>query len=273
MKENNVKVEARTLKVIRAELDEKVSEYNESTDGVVRNELELEHKKLVDEYNQLSLLTAYAGFLEDKSPLIALGKAYTYATISTKDNRHPEVINGVKHIVITRSVEDGPRMLSITKFLVWAKEKNHQIATDKLYLEKYGAAREEVNRQWKRYWSCTGENTKLEIGKMKKALQALFDALVFIAGPSGKNSLVANGDMAKYALGVANNRKVDLTKKKQTVINMTSSNWEQVSMDIWNMVCSNKSYDVLIGDEKPEEETPAAEAPAASETPAHAAAK
>lgn len=258
MKEN-MNVEAMTLEAIRAKLNDKVSEYNLTDKPDVRNDLELEHKKLVDAFNELSLLTAYANFLESEQPLIALGKTYTYATISTKDNKHKEVVNGVKRSISTRSVEDGVRMLSITKFLTWAMEKNHQLAADKLYIQQYAAAREEINRQWSRYWNSNGESTKFEIGKMKKSLQAMFDALVFIAGPSGKNALVANNDLAKYALGVANNRKVDLAKKKQTVINMTSGLWEQVSMDIWNMVCEAKNYNVLIGDEKEADE---AEAPA-----------
>lgn len=248
--------EGRTLDIIRKELTEAVDKYNLSVNADERADLEVTMKALVDEWNELSLLTAYSSFLDDAQPLVAFGKAYTYATISTKDNKHKEVVNGVKRSVSTRSVEDGFRQMSVTKFLNWAKESNKILAADKLWVEKWGAAREEVNKQWKRIFASKGESSDLKIGQMKRTLQALFDALVFIEaqGGSGKNALVATGDMAKYALGVSNVRKVDLKEKTQKVQNMSTQLWEQVGMDIWHQVCANKTYEVVIGDEKPEEE-------------------
>lgn len=256
MAKNIVINEGRTLDIIRNELVDAVDKYNISSDAVERADLEITMKKLVDDWNELSLLTSYASFLDDDRPLVAFGKAYTYATIGTKDHPHKEVVNGVKRTVHTLSVEDGVKQLSLTKFLGWAKESNKELATDKLWIEKWGAARDEVNKQWRRVFACKGEKTELKIGQMKKALQALFDALVFIecAGGSGKNAMVADGNMAKYALGVSNERKVDLAAKKLKVQNMSSQRWEQVGMDIWHMVCDAKSYEVIIGDEQPEEE-------------------
>ena len=249
--------EGRTLDTIRTELNAAVDSYNLSTSADERAELEVSMKNLVDEWNELSLLTAYSTFLDDKQPLIAFGTAYTYATISTKDSKHKEVVEGVKRSISTRSVEDGFRQLSITKFLNWAKEKNRNLAADKVWVTKFGAAREEVNKQWKRIFNTKADNSELKIGQMKRSLQAMFDALVFIAadGGSGKNALIATGDMAKYALGVSNVRKVDLKTKTHKVQNMSSQLWEQVAMDIWHMVCTKKTYTVVIGDEEPEEET------------------
>lgn len=256
MAENMKNNEGRTLVIIRNELVEAVDKYNMSSDADERATLELSMKKLVEEWNELSLLTAYSSFLEDAQPLVAFGKAYTYATISTKDHPHKEVVNGIKRTVHTISVEDGVKQLSLTKFLAWAQESNKTLAADKLWIEKWGAAREEVNKQWKRIFASKGENSELKIGQMKRTLQALFDALVFIeaAGGSKKNALVATNDMAKYALALSNVRKVDLKEKTQKVQNMSSQLWEQIGMDIWHQVCANKTYEVVIGDEKPEEE-------------------
>lgn len=248
--------EGRTLDIIRNELVDAVDKYNLSSDAEERADLELTMKNLTTEWNELSLLTAYASFLDDAQPLVAFGKAYTYATISTKDHPHKELVNGVKRTVHTLSVEDGFKQLSVTKFLGWAKEANKELAADKLWLAKWNDAREEVNKQWKRIFASKGENSELKIGQMKRKLQALFDALVFIeaAGGSGKNAMVATGDMAKYALGVSNVRKVDLANKTQKVQNMSTQQWEQIGMDIWHQVCANKTYEVVIGDEQPEEE-------------------
>lgn len=256
MAENIKNTEGRTLVIIRNELVDAVDKYNGSADADERATLELSMKKLAEEWNELSLLTAYSSFLEDAQPLVAFGKAYTYATISTKDHPHKEVVNGIKRTVHTISVEDGVKQLSLTKFLAWAQESNKTLAADKLWISKWGAAREEVNKQWKRIFASKGENSELKIGQMKRTLQALFDALVFIeaAGGSKKNALIATGDMAKYALALSNVRKVDLKEKTQKVQNMSSQLWEQIGMDIWHQVCASKTYEVVIGDEKPEEE-------------------
>lgn len=257
MAKNLVVNEGRTLEIIRKELTEAVDKYNLSSNADERAGLEVTHKNLVDEWNELSMLTAYSSFLDDPQPLVAFGKAYTYATISTKDNKHKEVVDGVKRSISTRSVEDGFRQMSVSKFLTWAKEKNKTLTANAVWLDKFTAAREEVNKQWKRIFASKAENSDLKIGQMKRALQALFDVLVFIPAPSGKNALVATNDMAKYALGVSNVRKVDLKEKSQKVQNMSSQLWEQVFMDIWHMVCANKTYIVIIGDEETEDEAEA----------------
>lgn len=259
MAKNDItKTEGRTLDTIRKELVDKVDKFNLSEDNVERADLKVDMKKLVDEWNLTSMLSVYASCMEDEQPLVAFGKAYTYPSISTKEAPHSEVVNGVKRTVYTMSVDDGCKQMSLTKFLAWAKERNKDIAVDKQWLDKWVAAREEVNNQWKRIFASKAESSDLKIGQMKRKLQALFDALVFIeaAGGSGKNAVVATGDMAKYALGLSNVRKVDLKKKTQKVQNMSSQLWEQVGMDIWNMVCEGKTYTVVIGDEKPEEEAP-----------------
>lgn len=248
--------EARTLDVIRKELTDKVDKYNLSEVAEERNTLALEHKKLCDEYNLTSLLTSYAAFMDDEMPLIALGKALTYGAVSVKDNKHDEVVNGVKRTIFTRSIKDDVKILSIPKFIEWAGERNKQVTTDKLWIVKYAAARDEVNRQWKRYWGSKAEKSiSFEMNKMKKALQEMFDALVMLSGgQTGKNALVATSAMAKYALGVANKSKDDLEKKDFKVITMTSNMWDQCAMKVWHMVCEKKEYKVLIGDEKETEE-------------------
>lgn len=251
------KTEGRTLDTIRKELVDKVDKFNLSEDNVERADLKVDMKKLVDEWNQTSLLSIYASCMEAEQPLVAFGTTYTYPSLSTNEKPHSEVVNGVKRTVYTMSVEDGCKQMSLTKFLAWAKERNKELAADKSWLDKWTAAREDVNNQWKRIFASKGESSDLKIGQMKRKLQDLFDALVFIAaeGGSGKNAMVATGDMAKYALGLANTRKVDLKKKSQRIQNMSSQMWEQIGMDIWHQVCAKKTYGVIIGDEKPEEET------------------
>lgn len=251
----NINTAGRTLEVIRKELTEAVDNYNLSESSEERSKLEQTHKTLVDEWNQLSLLTTYASCMDDPNPLIAFGKAYVYPVIRVKDSKHQEVINGVKRSVSTRSVDDSERQMSLTKFVTWAREINKDLTADKLWIAKWGEARDEANAQWKRFFNSKGEETKMKVGAMKRKLQALFDAMVFIetAPGSGKNAIIADGDMAKYILGLSNLRQVDLKTKAQKVQNMPSKLWETLAMDVWNMVCEKKTYEVVYGDEQPEE--------------------
>lgn len=260
MKNNNVTAtEGRTLDTIRAELEAKVDQYNLTSDAVERSDLRDAMKKLTAEWNEGSLLTVYANCMGKDQPLLAFGVEYTYPTISTKDAPHSQMVNGVKTTVFTCIIEEGVKQMSLPKFLAWAKEGNHHIVADKEWDKKWTAAHAEVNAQWKRIFNTKADNTELKIGQMKKKLQELFDSLLFIAaeGGSGKNALVATGDHAKYALGLANERKVDLKTKAQKIQSMSTQMWDKIGMDIFHQICAKKSYEVIIGDEESEEDKPA----------------
>lgn len=249
-------VEGRTMSVVREELDASVDKYNLSENSVERVQLSVEHKKLVEEYNTLSMLSAYAECMKDANPLIALAKAYYYDTVSVKDAVHNEVINGVQTSSVTRSVQDGCKKLNIVKFIEWTEEHNKSVAAAKDWRTKVEAARAVVENEWKKFFAAKGDTHAVSIGKTKKALQAMFDALVFIAceNTPDKNAVIANGDIAKWVIGFANSRKDSKADGKITIVGsvLPKATWATLQMDILHKAVTGKSYDIVYGD--PEEE-------------------
>lgn len=247
--------ENRTMSIVLKELNASVDKYNEATDAIERVQLGVEHKNLVAEYNELSLLSAYAGFMKAEKPLVALAEAYYYETVSVKDNVHNEVDeNGTQKSTVTRSVNEGCKKLDVTKFIEWTAERNKSVAAEKDWKAKMGAARNSIETEWKKFFATKGDSHAMSIGKAKKALQEMFDALVFIPSETGKNAIIANGDIAKWVLGFANSRK---DSKTDGVIAITGSvlpraTWNTLCLDILHKAVTNKSYEIIFGE--PEEE-------------------
>lgn len=262
------KVENRTMSIVLAELNESVDKYNLATDAVERVQLATAQKALVQEYNELSLLNAYANFMKSETPLVELAKAYYYGTINVKDNVHNEVdpVTSAMKSTITRSVNDGNKKLDVTKFIEWTGERNKSVAADKAWRSAIGAARNSIETEWKKFFASKGDSHAMSVGKTKKALQAMFDALVFIPceNDKTKNAIIANGDIAKWVLGFANTRK-DL-KTDEGIIAITGSvlskaTWNTLCLDILHKAVTGKTYEIIYGepeedarDKKPETE-------------------
>lgn len=260
--------ENRTMPVILEELNASVDKYNLATDAVERVQLQVEHKSLVEEYNKASLLNAYADFMADEHPLIALAKAYYYDTISVKDNVHEEAIDGVKKSTVTRSVNEGCKKLNVVKFIEWTEECNKSIAADKAWKTKMAAARNSIENEWKKFFAAKGDTHAMSIGKTKKALQEMFNALVLIPSKSGKNAVIADGNIAKWVLGFANSRN-DSKVDGEIVITgsvLPKNTWNALCLDILHKAVTDKTYDIIYGepeeDAEPETEEPKAEAKA-----------
>lgn len=249
------KNEARTLGVILDELNKKVDAYNElEVTDPKRVELTDDTKKLVDEYNEVSLLTTYAKCMEAELPLKALVETFAYNTVSTKDAPHKEVQNGVKRTVYTRSVTEKPRMLDITKFLDWAAESNKQIANSKDWKSKMLTAKVAIKTEWKKCLAAKGESHSYSIRKMKTALQDMFNALLFIPTEKNNNALVANSTIANFAFAFANklDPKVDADAPDGSIL--PESNWKVIQMKIMLTAVTGKELNINYNDDEDEVE-------------------
>ena len=247
------KNEARTLGVILDELNKKVDAYNElEVTDPKRVELTDDTKKLVDEYNEVSLLTTYAKCMEAELPLKALVETFSYNTVSTKDAPHKEVQEGVKRTVYTRSVTEKPRMLDITKFLDWAAESNKHIANSKDWKSKMLAAKVAIKTEWKKCLAAKGESHSYSIRKMKTALKDMFDALLFIPTESGNNALVANSTIANFAFAAANklNPKIDADASDLDIL--PESNWKVIQMKIMRTAVTGKELIINYNNDEDE---------------------
>lgn len=248
--------ENRTMAVVLDELNKSVDKYNETTDAAEKVQLALDHKALVQEYNELSLLNAYAEFMSAEVPLVALAKAYYYDTVNTKDNAHNESVNGVMKSTVTRSVADGCKKLDIAKFIEWTEERNKSIAADKTWRVKVAQARNSIEAEWKKFFASKADKKEISIGKVKKATQEAFDALVFIPCENNKdkNAVIADGDVAKALIAFANSRKDSKVDGKVNIEGsiLPKQTWNVLLLDALHNAVEGKKYKITYGTEEEE---------------------
>lgn len=257
MKENTA---ARTMEVVLKEIKENISSFNLTSDPVMKNQLELALKTLENEYNELSLLNTWTIFIAQENPMVAFAKAYDYEIIGHKDVDHRETKDGVKSIVRTRVLDESKRrILNVQEFVEWTEERNASVAHDtKAWRKAINDARESVIEQWKGFMAAKGDTRAVSIGKMKKALQSMVDALVYVEGTKGGNAIIVKGDVAKAVFALCTQRKDGL---KGSV--MSASVWKKLQVDVLHAAVAGKDFTINYGDEDPEmAEAPAEEAAA-----------
>lgn len=252
------------MTVVLEELNTSVDKYNLTTDAIERANLASSHKDLAKEFNELSLLNAYAGFMADEQPIVALAKAYYYDTVSVKDTVHNEVIDGVKKSTVTRSVNEGKKKLDVAKFVEWTCERNKCVAANKSWKAEIGAARVSIENEWRRFFASKSDKKDISIGSVKKATQRAFDALVFIPCENNqdKNAIIADGDVAKTLIGFANTLKdgfVDGNVEIQGHI-LAPSTWNTLLLTVLHNVVEGKKYKLVYGTEAEAEKAKSAPA-------------
>lgn len=249
-------VENRTMSVVLEELNASVDKYNLATDTEEKMKLSLKNKELAQEYNEMSLLNAYAKFMADEHPIVALAKAFDYGVVTVKDVAHKEVIDGVKKTVVTCSVVDSTKNLDVTKFIEWTEECNKCVAADKFWKSAIGDARKSIENEWKKFFASKADEKKISIGAVKRALQKMFDALVFIPceNDTSKNAIIATSDIAKSAIAFANKR---TSGRYEGVVEikgeiLSRSTWTGILLDALHTAVEGKTYTITYGTEEEE---------------------
>lgn len=262
------KNEKRTLNVILDDLNNAVNSYNDlDIADAARLDLTKQAKELTKEYNELSMLTAYSTCMQDKLPIKAFVEAFNYKTVSTKDTPHYEVDaeTGSKSLVFTRSVTEGTSGLNLVKFLEWAAEKNVQVAASKDWRIKMAEAKDAIKDAWKKFQASRGDTHKVSIKALKKSMQGMFDALIFIPTEKGENSVFATGNIAKTAFQFANQANTKAEKNLIMGDVLPDRVWNAILMKSLLAAVSGKQLIINFDGEAAEEEaaeTPAAEAEA-----------
>ena len=248
------KIENRTMSVVLDELNKSVDQYNISTDTIERAQLAAKHKELAQEYNELSLLNAYATFMADENPIVALAKQFYYATVSVKDTAHNEVVDGVKKSTVTRSVNEGTKKLDVAKFIEWTNERNKCVAADKAWKTAVRTARISIENEWKKFFASKADEKKISIGAVKNATQQAFDALVFIPCENNKdkNAIIANGDVAKMLIAYANKLQDSFVDGKVDITGtiLSPQTWNALLLIALHLVVENKTYKTTYGTEE-----------------------
>lgn len=237
--------EKRTMEVVLAEIKANISSFNLSTDPAEKNKLELELKGLETEYNELSLLSTWGKFVEDENPMVAFAKAYNYPIVGHSDVNHRETHEGVMTVVRTRVLDEAKtRILNVQDFIAWTEERGASAAHDKNWRKAVNEAQDSVIDQWKGFMASKGDTRTVSIGKMKKALQSMVDALVFVEGAKGGNAIIVKSDVAKAVFALCNQRKDGL---KGSI--MSASVWKKMQVDVLHAAVAGKEFTVSFGDD------------------------
>lgn len=259
MKNNEKKtvMESMTMPEVKAALEAAVKKYNETADVAERTRLEVEAKELATQYNALSLLTAYAAIMGEDKPVVAIAKAYNYPTISFKLNVADALVDGKAKKVKVASIDDSTKTHNLYDFLDWTAKHGKNVTASGDWKTKAEAARSIINNEWKKFME-SDDGYKMSKTAVKTAVQDMFDALVFIPGPSGKNSVIAKNDAANYLIALAAQAKTAILDGKVNfkVDFMSANNWKSKAFDVLHMAVEGKTFNITYGD--PEETVNAA---------------
>lgn len=257
MKNNEVK--GRTLEVILAEANAKVEELNKERDVEKRLTLEAEVEKLVKEYNELSLLTAYAAAKAEPLPIMALAKACTYSTISKKKTPGDVLVDGVSKKVDIFSIPEKDTNLNILKYIKWLEDRNFKLP--KGWIGRMSAVKAEIIDQWQAF-DKSGDEHSFNKKQMRRLTQAMVNDMGFIEGEKGGNALVVKNEhinpMIKYA-----NKKTGVQSGKT----LDSKTWDDLLMTLLNGLATGTAFENTYGGTAvfKEEPAPAEETAEASE--------
>lgn len=231
----------RTMAVVMSELQDKVDKYNLEKDAGKRNALEVECKNLVEEYNEMALLDAYATFKAEADPMVALAKAYTYMTISVKAAPHKEMVDGVKKVVVTMGLTtDKPKLLNAAKFIEWMAERNVPVTARTDWRKRVNDAHKVLIDQWK---SFIEDGTDFKVGALKTALQDMVDAFIMLEGENGKNAYIVTSKLTRSIIAFCTSRKDGL---KGTIA--AKNTWDRLQMDILHAVVTRKDFEITYGE-------------------------
>ena len=232
-------VTVRTLEIIAAEADTKVNELNNEQELSKRITMESEVDGLIKEYNELSLLTAYAAAKAEELPIIALAKACTYVTISKKKTASTDLIDGVAKRVETFSVQKKDSALNILKFIKWLEERNFKMPEG--WRANMSAVKADVIDQWQAF-DKAGEKYTFKIGQLKRLLQTMVNDMGFIPGEKGNNALVVKGAHAKTVLKYSNRKTGVLAGET-----MTPKIWDELLMSVLHGVATGGAFENTYG--------------------------
>ena len=257
MKKNEV-ITGRTLEIIAAEADAKVNALNAEQELEKRITMESEVDGLVKEYNELSLLTAYATAKAEELPVIALAKACTYPTISKKKTPSIDLVDGKAKRVETFSIQTKDTNVNILKFIKWLEDRNFKMPAG--WITRMSAVKADIIDQWQAF-DKAGDKATFKIGQLKRLLQAMVNDMGFIAGDKGNNALVVKSAHAKTVLKYSNRKTGVLSGET-----MTPKIWDELLLTTLHSVATGAAFENTYGgsavfkEETTADETPAEEA-------------
>ena len=245
-----------TMQEIRALIDANIEAINATEVMSDKISLKAKIKDEIQAYNTASMLTVYANCIADENPLIAFTKAYYYNVISFKEAVVDDIdADGKKisHVVYSIKEVDNKgyklvKNLDLVKFIEWTEDRNKQVTADKCWKAAYLKARNEIVEKCKKHIKSK-DGEKISKSAIKKDLQAMFDALIFIPckNTKDKNAVIVNGDIAGVITSLAAKMKEEPDNGKPTfkVEYFSDSEWRKLAFQLLYMAVENKTFEIV----------------------------
>lgn len=250
------KMESMTMQEVLDALNTAVNTYNDSFDVSVRAEAEKTAKACTNKYNEMAKLTAYAHAIKDNgNELVNIIKCHHYDTKSVS-YKPVESLTTDGRTVIKKmgAVKDGTKNIDMFDFLVWAESRNKKIAANPGWKAVMNVQREALA---KKFNEAADSSEAYTISKTfaNNTLQAVFDALVFIASETGKNAVFPNKDCKLLVIACAAEYKETVTKSGDVDCSLeflTAKKWQTLVQSAMFLVLKNKELKITFG--APEED-------------------
>lgn len=233
-------MQGRTLEVIVSDINTKVDALNAEKEMAKRITIEAEVDGLIKEYNDLSLLTAYATCKAEAMPIMALAKMCKYSTVSKKKTPSIELVDGASKRVEVFAVTKKDTVLNVLKFIKWLEERNFKMPEG--WIGRMSAVKAEVIDQWKAFDDSQGDEHVFNKKKLRRLVQAMVNDMGFIPGEKGGNALVVKNEhintLIKYA-----NEKTGVQSGKT----LSAKNWDGHLMTILNGLATGAVFENSYG--------------------------
>jgi len=236
----------KTCEEIRAELATLVDKYNETTDFLEKAQIKLEQAKLVQDFNETSLVDTYCKCTEASTPLRELAKRYYYPTINVKDTVHKETVDGKLKATVAQSITDSEKALDVQKFIEWASEGHKIVTANPAWKSSVNNCRLAIENVWKKFFASKGNTAQISKLEVISATQAMFNDLL------GEGEIIATQEFAKWFIAFANDRKVMRTDSGKISFSgeiLSYRKWSGMLLDVLHFAVENCSFTVSYGTE------------------------
>lgn len=235
-KNTNTNIEGKTLEQVKNELKAAIDKHNLAEDAVTRLKAEREVRKLKGNYDELSLRTTYTKCLEAENPMLDFIKTYFYKTAAVTTDKDTGDF---------KLKEDGKAVMSLWDFVAFCEGISRMVVVDLSWKSKAEQARTVLANQVREYIE---NETALSISAFKDAMQAAFDAVVMVQGPSGKNGVIAKGKNVRTLLFACANMNIKTFETK-----VLGNSWRGQFFALLHLATEGKDFTFTYGE--PDAET------------------
>lgn len=238
-------LEGKTLVQYMDMLKDTVQKHNDTKDAHERAKLKIEADKIVEAYNITSLQTAYANVLEQENPMLAFIKKYQYPVVkvgTSKETSDLEVKDS------NTKGEPLTEVFNLWDFVAYCEDLNKQVTVALDWKSKAAAACEILKTQVQEY---NDNGTPMGVIKLQTAIQAMFDSIVKVTTPTGKNAVIVKAKEIRIMQTSCGSMDV----KKFVAKYASAKTWQKQTFALLHGAVEGKEFTCIYGDPDDEKKT------------------